>query len=205
MNKQDMIKWGAIVGGGVLAYWYVTHYGPGGAVSDGHMSYWDSWFSSAAPTVQPGTSPVQPGYPNQPATTSPGTQPVLTQPGQPASTSASAGLRQQILTASSGNSAVQGGYAIPDIWSYYWQQATGRTITGAQLASVFPPTSTGQGAPLNLDQFLAGLNSIGLSGVGMGAIVPAASFPSVPSMSFGGSFRRPGNRGMGGMKPQMVN
>jgi hypothetical protein len=125
----------------------------------------------------------------------PAPQPVLTQPSQPPV--AASALKTQILTASAGNPAIQGGYAVPDVWSYYWQQATGRSITGAQLSQVFPPVgNTGTGAPLNLDQFLAGLQSIGLSG--LGAIVTTASAPSLPGMSFGGSFRKPGMRGMGG-------
>lgn len=197
MNKDQMIKWGVIVGGGVLAYWYVTSYGPDGAVKDGHVSWWNTWFGTGTPAPVPGQNQTAPGFPNQPAQTQPGpTQPVLTQPSQPAPATINTAVRQQILTASAGNPAIQGGYATPDVWSYYWQQVTGRNIAPGQLATAFPPTSTGTGAPLNLDQFLSGLAGVGLSGIG--AIVPAPSAPSVPSMSFGGSFRRPGMRGMGG-------
>lgn len=198
MNKNDMIKYGVIAGGVFLGYWYITHYGPGGPVSEGHASYWDTWFGSATPAGVPGQT-TQPGYPNQPGTVAPGTQPVLTQPSQPA-TSQNAGLRQQILTASAGNSAIQGGYAVPDVWSYYWQQITGRQITAQQLGAAFPAGVNGQGAPLTLDQFLTGLQGVGLSGIG--AIVTTPAFPSVPSMSFGGSFRR--GRGMGN-KTQVIN
>jgi len=125
-------------------------------------------------------------------------QPVLTQPSAPAAITAPVNtqLKQQILAASASDAAIKGGYAIPDVWSYYWQQATGRTISAQQMAQMFPPTSTGSGAPLNLDQFLSKLPSAGLSGIG--AIVTTPSMASAPSMNFGGSFRRPGMRGMGG-------
>lgn len=202
MNK-DWMKYLAIAGGAYLAYWYVTNYGPSGAVSAGHISYWDTWFGSAtAPAPVQTGGPTSPGYPNQPpspVTAQPGTQATLTQPSStPAHTTApvSTALRQQILNASTGNPAIQGGYAIPDVWSYYWQQITGRSISAQQLAQAFPPTSTGTGAPLNLDQFLTGLQGVGLSGVGHVVTVP--QIPSIPSMSFGGSYRKPGMRGMGG-------
>lgn len=191
MNKDQMIKWGMIVGGGVLAYWYVTNYGPGGHVSTGTASWWDTWFGAGTPAPAPTT--MAPGAPATQATT----QPVLAQPSAPAVTApVNTQLRQQILAASGSDPAIKGGYAIPDVWSFYWQQATGKTITGQQIAQMFPPTSTGTGAPLNLDQFLAKLPSVGLSGIG--AVVSVPSVSSIPSMSFGGSFRRPGMRGMGG-------
>src|SRR5690348_5626014 len=171
MNKDQMIKWGAIIGGGVLVYWYVTSYGPGGAVKDGHASYWDTWFGAGTPAPAPG-QPVatHPGFPNQPPTTQqPGTQPVLTQPSQPSITApaASPALRAQILQASSGNPAIQGGYAVPDIWSYYWQQATGKGISSGQMAAMFPPGPNGTGAPLTLDQFLSALPGQGLGHAGL--------------------------------------
>ena len=193
MNKDQMIKWGLIVGGGVLAYWYVTNYGPSGHVSTGAVSWWDTWFGAGTPapagtaTGTAVTGPVTQATP----------QPVVTQPSlPPVSAPVNTQVKQQIMAASSGNAAITGGYAIPDVWSYYWQQVTGKTITPQQMVQMFPPTSTGTGAPLNLDQFLSKLPSVGLSGIGSIVTVPSA--PSLPSMSFGGSFRRPGMRGMGG-------
>ena len=192
MNKDQMIKWGAIVGGGVLAYWYVTNYGPGGHVSTGAASWWDTWFGAGTPAPVPGASTTAAG----PVTQAP-TQAVITQPSAPTVTApVNPQLKQQIITAAGSDPAIKGGYAIPDVWSFYFQQVTGKTITGQQLAQMFPPTSTGTGAPLNIDQFLAKLPSVGLSGIG--AVVSVPSVPSIPSMSFGGSFRRPGMRGMGG-------
>jgi hypothetical protein len=195
MNKDQMIKWGLIVGGGVLAYWYVTNYGPNGHVATGAVSWWDTWFGATTTTPVPATSPGT-AVATLPTAAQPNRQPVVTQPTN-APSAATSQVRQAILAASSSDPAIKGGYAIPDIWSYYWQKATGRTITGQQMGQMFPPVAgTTTGAPLNLDQFLAQLPSAGLAGVG--AVVTVPSAPSLPSMSFGGSFRKPGMRGMGG-------
>jgi hypothetical protein len=191
MNK-DMMKY-LVIGGGVFAvYWYVTNYGPLGAVSAGHVSYWDTWFGNAPAPVQTSTGPV---------VVNPNPQPVVTQPGTtPAPTST---IRQQMLAASTGNPQISGGYADPSVWSYYWQQITGKTISGQQMVQMFPPVgNTGIGAPTNVDQFLAGIQAGGLSGLnGIGAIVNVPAAPSLPGMNFGGSFRRPGLRPMGRMTP----
>lgn len=201
MNKNDIIKYAAIAGGAYLVYWYITSHGPTGAVSEGHASYWDTWFGTQAQPPQPGSNTgVQPGYPNQPAQApQPGpAQPVLTQPSQPAPPTINQGVKAQIIAASNAaganqpGSQIQGGYAIPDIWSYFWQQVTGRTISTQQMTQAFQ----GSVAPLTVDQFLAAISGVGLSGIGV--IVQAPSAPSIPSMSFGGSFRKPGMRGMGG-------
>lgn len=201
MNKNDLIKYAAIAGGAYAVYWYITSYGPTGAVSAGHASYWDTWFGGA--TAQPQTQPqpgaqVPVGYPNQPVSSPPpNTQPVLTQPSQPPAATINQGVKQQIIAASNAaganqpGSQIQGGYAIPDIWSYFWQQVTGRTITTQQMSQAF-----NNSAPMTLDQFMTAIAGIGLSGIGH--IVQAPSAPTVPSMNFGGSFRRPGMRGMGG-------
>lgn len=192
MNKDQMIKWGVIVGGGVLAYWYVTTYGPNGHVATGAVSWWDTWFGTGTPVPSPvatTSTGVQAQATPQAVVTQPSTAPIVTAP-------ANSQVRQQILTASASDPTIKGGYAIPDVWSYYWQQITGKSISAQQLAQMFPVTSTGTGAPLNIDQFLSGLSSLGLSGIG--SIVTTSSAPSLPSMSFGGSFARPGLRGMGG-------
>lgn len=75
-----------LAGGAALAYWYVTSYGPTGAVSAGSVSWWNTWFGAApapasAPVVTPTpASPVltQPAQTVQPTAVSP--QPVVTQP-----------------------------------------------------------------------------------------------------------------------------
>ncbi len=203
MNKDQIIKYAAIAGGAYLVYWYVTNYGPGGHVSTGVPSYWDTWFGGASTQPQPGMTTTNPA--SQASTT----QAVVTQPSNTTASNShltaealptSAQLRQAILNASSGNGAVSGGYATPDVWSYYYQNIVGRPISSAQLSAMFPPGTNGQGAPLTLDQFLSALPSQGLMGIGHIVNVPATN--SIPSMSFGGNLRRPGvqgiNRGMGG-------
>jgi hypothetical protein len=208
MDKKEIIKYLAIAGGAYAVYWYITSYGPTGARAEGHPSYLDTWFGTNASNTQlinqqaPTTLPS--GYPNQPAlNTAPGTQPVLTQPSAPPTalppvdTSA---VKQQILAATAGQ--IQGGYAIADVWSYFWQQVTGRTITPTQFGTAFPGLSdTNRGAPMNLDQFLSKLSGAGISWiVSLGAIVPSPSIPSIPSMSFGGSLRRPNLQGLRPMR-----
>lgn len=216
MNKNDMIKYLAIGGGLYLTYWYLTNYGPTGAVSAGHASYWDTWFGSTTTTttaagttaVVPTSAVTQPASVPPPAAAQPVKQPVLTQPANPPASTVSSQVKQQIVAASNAaganqpGSQIQGGYAVPDIWSYFWQQVTGHTITAQQMAQMFPPGASGSGAPLTVDQFLSALPSAGLSGIG--AVVSVPSAPSLPSMSFGGSFRRPGMRGMGGRGPSPV-
>lgn len=68
MKKNDLIMYAAIAAGAYGVYWYVTSYGPSGPVTDangnlisGAVSYWNSWFGSAATTttaLPTGTSPV---------------------------------------------------------------------------------------------------------------------------------------------------
>jgi len=200
MDKKEIMKWAAIAGGAYLVYWYITSYGPGGSKTEGHASYWDGWFggaTAAAPAAQP-TAQL------------PVTQPVLTQPSAPAPAPAApvnnTVVKQQILAASSGQ--IQGGYAIADVWSYFWQQVTGKTITPAQFQAAFnPPSATDRGAPMNIDQFLSKLSGAGISGIG--SIVKTPSIPSIPSMSFGGSLRRPNLQGLRPMRvpgnPQTIN
>ena len=205
MNKNDMIKYLAIAGGAYLVYWYLTNYNSTGAVSAANpVSYWHSWFGAATPVPAPGTAVSQVATPGGPTTGLPTTmtpvaaqpnpQPVLTQPVNtpPVAAPVNTQVRQSILAASANDPAVSGGYAIPDVWSYYWQKVTGTTITPTQFSAMIQ----GNRAPMSLDQFLATLPAAGLSGIG--AVVTVPSAPSLPSMSFGGSFRRPGMRGMGG-------
>lgn len=51
MKKDDIFKWVLLIGGAVVGYWYVTNYGPNGAVFDsngnaiaGAQSWWQTWF-----------------------------------------------------------------------------------------------------------------------------------------------------------------
>lgn len=191
MNKNDYIKYAAIAGGAYLVYWYVTNYGPNGAVSAGAESYWNTWFGVATVPTGMNTAPVPTQQPAQATVIQPSAAVAVAPTGNTQ-------LRTAMLQASSGNTAITGGYAIPDVWSYYFQQVSGRAITSAQLSAMFPPGANGTGAPLTIDQFLAALPSQGLAGVGSIVSTPASnSLPS--SMSFGGALRRgPGMQGMGG-------
>jgi hypothetical protein len=54
-----------MVGGAAAAYWYITSYGPNGAVSAGNVSWWTTWFGAgtapastvtASPPTSTGTS-----------------------------------------------------------------------------------------------------------------------------------------------------
>ena len=202
MDKKDIMKWAAVAGGAYLVYWYLTSYGPTGSKAEGHASYWDTWFGGA-PAVAATTAATQP---QQPVTT----QPVLTQPSAPAPAPVApvnnTAVKQQILAASAGQ--IQGGYAIADVWSYFWQQVTGKTITPEQFQAAFnPPSATDRGAQMNIDQFLSKLSGVGISGIG--SIVKTPSIPSIPSMSFGGSLRRPNLQGLRPMRvpgnPQTIN
>ena len=40
-----------MVGGAAAAYWYITSYGPNGAVSAGSVSWWTTWFGGTAATA----------------------------------------------------------------------------------------------------------------------------------------------------------
>lgn len=60
MDKKSLIKYALIAGGAYLAYWYITNFGPNGAVTDqsgntipGAVSWWASWFggTSTAPAI----------------------------------------------------------------------------------------------------------------------------------------------------------
>ncbi len=55
------------------------------------------------------------------------------------------------------------------------------------MAAAFPGEAANQ--LMTVDQFLSSAHSVGLAGVGMGAIVPTRSMSSVPSMTFGGSMK----------------
>lgn len=216
MDKKEIMKWAAVAGGAYLVYWYITSYGPTGTKAEGHPSYWDTWFGGV---LAPGSTQEQPAtqlppgtqVTTQPGLTQPSQQSQPVQPAQPSNVLAAipdfTSLKQQIMAAiaASGNT-IAGGYAIPDIWSYWYQQVTGRPITASQLSAAFPPGPNGVGAQSTLDQWLNAMATKGgLSGIvsvpsRMSGIVPVPSIPSIPSMSFGGSLRRPNLQGLRPMR-----
>jgi hypothetical protein len=57
-----------VAGGGLAVYWYITNYGPNGAVSAGNASWWQTWFGGAPAqaAVPPATQPVMPLGPTNP-------------------------------------------------------------------------------------------------------------------------------------------
>lgn len=199
MQKKDMIMYASIAGGAYLAYWYLTNYGPGGPVSASVLSYWDTWFggqTAVAPAPQQAAPAPAPGV----AVPAPGNTGTSLPPA-PAST---AGLRAQLVAAAQGNLFMVDGKLNGDQWNYYRNQLAPPELTAAQMLQAFP---NGMGQQLmTVDQFLAALNSAGLSGVygvgggtGVGAIVPTQSMQSIPSMTFGGGLR-PG----GGMRQMLT-
>lgn len=71
-DKSSLITALIVGAGGFAIYWYVTNYGPNGAVSAGAVSWWNTWFGATAALPAPG--PVQAGS----GTPAPGT--TTTQP-----------------------------------------------------------------------------------------------------------------------------
>lgn len=80
MKTKDIFTYVMIAAGAYGVYWYITNYGPQGAVNDttgkpipGNVSWWNSWFgtSTTAPQVQPPSSPSNqpPATQNQPPAT----------------------------------------------------------------------------------------------------------------------------------------
>lgn len=205
MNKNDIIKYAAIAGGLYAVYWYLNNYGPTGAVSAGSVSYWNSWFGTAAAVA----APAQPAQPTGPVNQPPA-QPVLTQtnnpppPPPPPKFSAYAQLREAIIQAAGLNDNVvtQGYVMTADQWNYYQNIVNPPALTGAQFGQVINALPAGANRnSLSIDQFIAGLKASGvLTGLsGLGEVMSTYSVPSVPMMSFGGNaFSSPFGGGFGG-------
>jgi len=199
MDKNQIIKYLAIAGGAYLAYWYVTNYGSEGKVSEvGGQTWWDSWFGNGVPTIAPPPPPpplpAQPTpQPTQPALPSvfvqpdggykvPAKQPVVTQPiPTPATVPIPTGLsmRDRLLRASGGVNLLNA-----DQWNWYYGQESSIT----QTADLFDPSNRGE--LITPEVYLARRQQAGL-----GDIVNVPSIPNLPSMSFGGSLKRPGAMG----------
>jgi len=52
-DKGNMMTLLLVAGGGLALYWYLTNYGPTGAVSAGSVSWWNSWFGTGQAQPQP--------------------------------------------------------------------------------------------------------------------------------------------------------
>lgn len=201
MDKNKLILYGSIAAGGLLVYWYVNNYGPTGAVSAGHPSYWDTWFGTAAVT------PVTTGTPAPGTTagtgTGTGTQTgtggtVAPAPTTGINTGSTAGDQlAATLLAKSGLNATS--MANADNWGYYFN-TLGTPMSSAQFMLAFPNiTATDRGNTMTVNQYVQAVMAAmsnpsyaGLAGVGMGDIVPVQAVPQVPSMSFGGAFNQGG-------------
>jgi len=205
--KGDMMKWLLLAGGAFGAYWYITNYGPNGPVRNAAgltiaPSWWDTWFggahglpqTSAAPAVQNQVIQSTGGTPVQtttyiPASNSTGTvmgTSTTTVPSAPAGTpvniaptpgTISSSMRDQLLKATGGVNSLNA-----DQWNYYWTQIVGVL----QTADLFTPGNRGE--LINVDTYLQRRSAAGL-----GAIIRVPSVASIPSMTFGGSLRRPGS------------
>lgn len=204
MKSKDLMMWAALGIGGYLLYKYLDEQG-----------YIDGWFggfggNAVAQGQQQGqTQPVINGTPvpsySQPSYQQP--TPQIT--GSTAPTAPTAGqtqaatntLRDQIWSAVQGNPALVNGRMDAHNWNWY-QNQLGRELSPQEFGSAFP-----NGSDMNqmtLDEFMSALQSAGLAGMrrgrgvgGLRAIVPTASAPQVPSMSFGGNIQnnRPAKRG----------
>lgn len=202
MNKDQIIKWLAVAGGAYLVYWYLTSYGPDGSVAEGHASYWSTWFGGAtAGAVAAGAGAAAPagttGAGAGAGTGAGATHPATSTPAQPVT------LKDKILSAAR---VTAGATMSADQWNYYRNIVAPPALTGEQFGNAFPdPRGSGSAgdpnAAMTVDQFLARISAAGLSGVG--SIVRVQSAPSIPSMSFGGSLRRPNLQGLRRNAPGM--
>lgn len=184
MNKKDIILYASIAGGAYLVYWYVTNYGPMGAVSAGAMSYWDSWFGQSAATLLPVNQGTMPTGPSQQVT-----PPVTSTTANPVND-----LRSRLLAAASAGASTM---MNADQWNYYRNNIAPPALTPAQFGAAFPNMTADRGPNMTVDQFLSAINAAGLvgnagmMGIGMGRgigdVIPVPSRPSVPMMSFGGA------------------
>jgi hypothetical protein len=155
--KDDTLKIILLIGGGIAAWWYLTNYGPNGAVSAGNVSYWDTWFGTAAATATsstPTSADPNPGYdywngtawvstagtsiaPTNPAPTTSTTSTTTTSGSTPTSVAtctapmapASSTGATALISAANGQTQLTA-----DDWNYYWSQITGIT----QTTDLFP-------------------------------------------------------------------
>lgn len=211
MKQGDIITLVAVLGGGYAAYWYMTNYGPNGAVHNAAgakvgMSYWDSWFGSSTPAtqipaVQPMTNQLLPGSatiapaplnPPPPVNTTPSapptavtTNPVTNTPVDTQAVNANlTALTNALITASNGNSQSQ---MNADNWSFFLSQIRGQALSAEDFHIAFPfITDTNRGFNMTAQQFATAV--LGALGPGMASgpgISGIGAQVRVPSMSFG--------------------
>lgn len=199
MNKDDILKYVLIAGGAYAVYWYVTNNGPSGTVFQNGVkvapSYWDSWFGATAAIPAPvATTPIQ--NPLVPVAQAPGVPPPPPPPVQPAAPTLNlAQLTTAVLSAANGNAST---LMNADQWNYYRNNIQPPALTPDQFGTLLSKLPGGVTRDsMTVDQFMnalynsqvvPGLTGIYGMGMGMGDVVPVASRPSIPMMSFGGGF-----------------
>lgn len=178
MNKKTIITVGLVVGGGYLTYWYLTNYGPSGAVTAPGQSWWDQWFGTAAPQVASGYhAPVATGSPV--LMTTPETTAVNVAASAQVPESSVQTLRQLVTAAAAPETSLN-----IDGWSYYVNQVTGKPLSPQTVDIMLTSVST-RDTKVSLDQYIqlltSALQATTYSGYGVGDIVPA-SFNMSPGM-----------------------
>lgn len=179
MDKNKIITIAVIAGGGYLLYWYLTSYGPKGAVTGAGQSYWDQWFSGAAAPAQSNTATVLPaaGTITAPVNTTPATSTAANPATQtdPANIVAQAAPMRDSLLAyvnSDMGTTGSGTQLNYDQWSYYIQRMTGKTITPQLFGAILG--NSDRSTTITVDQFLAALaTALSSNPSGMGDIVPS--------------------------------
>lgn len=184
-----------LLGGAAAAYWYITNYGPNGAVSAGNVSWWTTWFGGTAAALPPASTTTTPPTPTPTGT------PTGTGTGTGSSTGVTATVLPLVIpnpfvVTSDINGAVKGTVQINgvatslDVILANIGQPTG-VVWNTQGADVTASLPAGVLAPLVAAYQQAAQNA-GLSG-----IVPAfqdtgntlpGGVGAIPSMSFGKGF-----------------
>jgi hypothetical protein len=150
MKQNNLITYGMIAVGAYAAYWYVTNYGPNGAVVDangnpipGAVSYWTSWFgtsASAATQIPTTTAAAQ-----IPATT---TTAVATQTSAPPATTSNGTVSTQLMATTQQIAAIQS-YLLPSdlpafqamIPNLTYQQAAAMLANAQVCSNSFNPAT----------------------------------------------------------------
>ena len=211
MDKKNILTILGLGAGAYAVYWYLTNYGPHGAVNNAQgvkiaPSYWDGWFGGlVAPTnamapMQPAVGGTVNQFPSvfvQPQLPAPAQAQVPLTPSQiPAAGGGAAvvsvpSLRDKLAVAAGGTSGLNA-----DQWNYYYNQLRGAPLTAEQFTAAFPGlTDTDRGPAMTIDQFISAIRNAGL-----GDIVPTLSMPSMSfgTGAFGGAFRGPWSGGRKG-------
>ena len=156
MKKNDLIMYAAIAAGAYGLYWYVTNYGPSGAVTDangnpipGAVSYWNSWFasgSSSGEIVGAGSGTAVSG-PTQQAPNTTGT-PTTTQSSTPPATTSNGTVSTQLMATPQQIASIQSYLRSSDLPAFQamipnltYQQAAAMLANAQVCSNSFNPAS----------------------------------------------------------------